>query len=133
MYLVDLDDTSGNKMTLMENEPVKVNPPIHPNTPETVDSASGHPENNPKPEDTALLAQRIIEDAKLQLDHLAKGEPISSRYWNEKDSWNEFASMSSSGLALSSMYNQKQHPTNEIVTQIDDGTMAMPDPMPSRR
>jgi hypothetical protein len=130
MYLVDLDDTSGYKMTLVENEPVKVSPPTHSDIPDSQEAA-GRPVMNPKPEDTALLAQRIIEDAKLQLDHLAKGEPISSRYWNEKDSWNEFASMSSSDLAAS-MYNQKQHHANEIVTQIDDGTMAMPEQAPSR-
>jgi len=72
MYLVDLDDTPGYTMTLVEEKPETE---VANDTPEEADSENDDSSDGESDEeDIAVLTQQIIDDAKAKLDSLAAGK-----------------------------------------------------------
>jgi hypothetical protein len=65
MYLVDLDDTPGYRLTLVEKKDTEADKPEPGEAAEPAALTEGA---------TAVLAQQIIDDARAQLDALAAGQ-----------------------------------------------------------
>lgn len=83
MYLVDLDDTPGYTLTIVEQAPAKIEQ-VAPSEPTVVEPADTKPpQEGPTTPDVAAMdmaafsaeAEKIIEEARAKLDALATGKP----------------------------------------------------------